>query len=62
MRQEAQRSEGRNGDFQEAPYEQEEGVLATETEMDCVSKQIATTLSDLWGINLLCKQSTMLAN
>ena len=61
MRQEAQRSEGRKGHFQ-APYEQEEGVLATETEMDCVSKQIASTLSELWGINLLCKQSKMLAN
>lgn len=33
-----------------------------QTEMDCVSKQIAATLSDLWGINLLCKQSKMLAN
>ena len=61
MRQEAQRSEGRKGHFQ-APYEQEEGVLATETEMDCVSKQIASTLSELWSINLLCKQSKMLAN
>lgn len=62
MRQEAQRSDGRKGHFQEAPDEQEEGVLATETEMDCVSRQIASALSDLWGINLLCKQSKMLAN